>query len=147
MHDRMGITAQGHQDANNSFQMQACSHTTDLGVNATQSGSTACTSVGFPVLNDSVDKPIDFCVGQCIPRVIAESSECLCTNRTDNWISIGDKFLNHVSYIHLTGTANHHSLPAKVPAISCLWRCSVFLRQSSSLSQPPSGHAAARQQH
>ena len=147
MHDRMGVTAQGHQDANNSFEMQSCSHTSDLGVNAAQSGSTACTSVGLPVLNNSVNKPVDHCVGQCIPKVIAESSECLCANCADNWISIGDKFLNLVSYTHLAGPANHHSLPAKVPAISCLWRCSVSPQQSSSLSRPPLGHAATRQQH
>ena len=71
MYNRVWVIAQGHQDADNSLKMQAGRHTADLGMDTTQSSSTASTSVGFPDLNNGVHEPVDCSVGKGVSRIVA----------------------------------------------------------------------------
>lgn len=86
-------------------------------MDTTQRSSAPSTGVGLPVLNYSVDEPIDTRVGKGISGIVTESSESLCANCPHDRISVDDEFLNRVSYI---------DLESKVLLLTCSSSCKIL---------------------
>lgn len=96
MDDGVRVVAKRHQHAHDGLQMQARCHATDLRMNTSQGSGTAGSGIRLSVLNDCIDKPIDLRVRESVSSTVAEASQCLYTNGSNNRIGIDNEFLQNI---------------------------------------------------